>query len=210
MHQGFSHRTAGLTSQHRSVTPQARDVCMHVLDATIQPRRNKGTISERLTMGARSFTYRINGLDHLAPPCAGSRALIAVYSLPRDSRKWQLSITSGNRHTLTCTHTHTHTHRPLRRHTCRILLIGLCPLAGLHPVCVQLSQGAVYQTHRVGADQRAQSLSISGRRLPWTSREWPLSPARSKMCMHVCLHICMCVCLFVCKQRTAKRAADCQ
>ena len=40
MHQGSSHRTARLTGQHRSVTVQARDVCMHVLDATIQPRRN--------------------------------------------------------------------------------------------------------------------------------------------------------------------------
>ena len=41
---------------------------MHVLDATIQPRRNKGTVSEYLSVGAQSFTYCINGLDHRAPP----------------------------------------------------------------------------------------------------------------------------------------------
>ena len=68
LHQGSSHRTAGLTGQHRSVTAQARDVCMHVLDATIQPCRNKGTISECHSVGAQSFTYCINGLDHCAPP----------------------------------------------------------------------------------------------------------------------------------------------
>ena len=67
LHQGSSHTTAGLTGQHRSVPVQARDVCIHVLDAAIQPRRNKGTVSECLSVGAQSFTYRINGLHHRAP-----------------------------------------------------------------------------------------------------------------------------------------------
>ena len=43
----------------------------------------------------------------------------------------------------TRSHAHTQTNRPLRRHICRILLTGLCPLARLHLVYIQLSQGRV-------------------------------------------------------------------
>ena len=41
---------------------------MYVCDATSQPA--KGTASECFTVGAQSFTCRINGLDPRAPPCA--------------------------------------------------------------------------------------------------------------------------------------------
>ena len=52
---------------------------MYVLDAIIQPRPYKGIASECFTVGAQSFTYRINRSHHCAPPCAvisaGPRAL---------------------------------------------------------------------------------------------------------------------------------------
>ena len=43
---------------------------MHVLDATIQPAETKAQYQSASVWepGAQSFTYRINRLDHRAPP----------------------------------------------------------------------------------------------------------------------------------------------
>ena len=84
---------------------------MYVSDATIQPHPYKGTASECFTMGAQSFTYRIKGLDHRAPPCAA----LTEPCVPPTTGSTEV-VTQYHRYTQTHrTQTHRHTHK--RTHT---------------------------------------------------------------------------------------------
>ena len=172
-----SHRPAQISQTASKRCMYAFIGCNHPTPAKQRPSirvpQCRGPVLHLLYQRVGSLCTSLSGLQG-THTCV--LPLIPVYCLPRASRKLQLGITGVYRHTLTGTHTHTH--RPLRRHTCRILLTGLCPIAGLHQICVQLSQGGVCQTHRVGTRQRARSLWISGCFLPWTWRERQLSPAR--------------------------------
>ena len=171
---------------------QARYVCMHVLDATIQPRQNKGTVPECLSVGATVLTGCTTAhlLEHsLVWAPRHSYLCTACHALQRSGNSASLAYID--------THSQTHTQTDL----CADTPAGYYLLAYVYwLVCIYFASSfpragfpRLIRSAQASMRGHCESVGAACHGLHGNGNSALL--VHKYVCMYVCVFACFCVCV---------------